>query len=321
MRAASILSSFEREALLRWGTVITAKACRGRFHHAGREAALPDGRRLLVAGDAADADRAAEQIGPRLAEVGSAIAHLRQQARPGRRTAAADPRSQAPRPISNSSVRDALVASVAWTLPPVSRQSRNESTVPKASRPCSAAARAPITLSSSQPILVAEKYGSSTQAGLVRDRRLMPGGAQRRAGVGGAPVLPDDGVMDRLAVDAIPDDRGFALVGDADAGDVLGADARPWPSPRARSRPRRPDFLRIVLDPSRRRIDLAQLLLRDGDRRKLVVEHDRPRRGGALIDGDEVGHLLRGREFGFGCRVTFERRRSLAEGEGLPSTT
>ena len=59
-------------------------------------------------------------------------------------------------------VRDALVASVACTAPPVSRHSKKLSTVPNASRPASAAARAPSTWSSSQAILVAEKYGSSS---------------------------------------------------------------------------------------------------------------------------------------------------------------
>ena len=42
-------------------------------------------------------------------------------------------------------------------LPPVSRQSRKQSLVPKASWPASAFARAPETLSSSQAILLAEK--------------------------------------------------------------------------------------------------------------------------------------------------------------------
>ena len=41
------------------------------------------------------------------------------------------------------------------------------------------------------------------------------------AEAGGAAVLPDDGVADRLAGLAVPDDGGFALVGDADGGDVL----------------------------------------------------------------------------------------------------
>ena len=39
---------------------------------------------------------------------------------------------------------------------------------------------------------------------------------------GGAAVLPDNCVVDRLAGGAIPDDCGFALVGDADGGDVPG---------------------------------------------------------------------------------------------------
>ena len=54
-------------------------------------------------------------------------------------------------------VREALVASVASTLPPVSRHSRKLSTVPQASSPASARARAPGTLSRIQAILVAEK--------------------------------------------------------------------------------------------------------------------------------------------------------------------
>jgi hypothetical protein len=54
-------------------------------------------------------------------------------------------------------VRLALVASVACTRPPVSRQSRKESTVPKASLPASAFSFAPGTFSSSQTILEAEK--------------------------------------------------------------------------------------------------------------------------------------------------------------------
>ena len=53
--------------------------------------------------------------------------------------------SKAPLWISYSSVREALVASVACTLPPVRRHSRKLSTVPKASSPASAGARAPST--------------------------------------------------------------------------------------------------------------------------------------------------------------------------------
>ncbi len=59
--------------------------------------------------------------------------------------------------MSKQSVREAFDGSVAWTAPPLSRQSSHESTVPKASWPRSAALRAPSTSSSSQRILVPEK--------------------------------------------------------------------------------------------------------------------------------------------------------------------
>ena len=61
----------------------------------------------------------------------------------------------------NTIVREALVASVAWTLPPVRRHNRNVSIVPKASSPRLAAAFAPATLSRIHAILEPEKYASN----------------------------------------------------------------------------------------------------------------------------------------------------------------
>ena len=57
----------------------------------------------------------------------------------------------------NSIVREALLTSVTCTRPPVSFQTSQESTVPNASRPCAAFARAPSTLSRIHAILVPEK--------------------------------------------------------------------------------------------------------------------------------------------------------------------
>ena len=57
----------------------------------------------------------------------------------------------------NSSVREALLASVACTRPPVRFQTSQLSIVPKASSPFSARARAPGTLSSSHSSLVPAK--------------------------------------------------------------------------------------------------------------------------------------------------------------------
>ncbi len=82
--------------------------------------------------------------------------------------------SQEPVCRSYSRVREALVASVTCNRPPLRRQASQESTVPKASSPFSARARAPGTESSSQAILVAEKYGSSNSPVLPRTRSRCP---------------------------------------------------------------------------------------------------------------------------------------------------
>ena len=57
-------------------------------------------------------------------------------------------------------VRDALVTSVTWALPPVRFQISQVSIVPKRSLPSSAFSRAPSTLSRIQAILEPEKYAS-----------------------------------------------------------------------------------------------------------------------------------------------------------------
>ncbi len=67
--------------------------------------------------------------------------------------------------------------------------------------------------------LGAGEIGIEEQAAAGGDLRLLALAAQRGAGVGGAPVLPDDGAVDRLAGLAVPDHHRLALVGDADAGD------------------------------------------------------------------------------------------------------
>jgi len=75
----------------------------------------------------------------------------------GTPSAAASSLSQASFSMSKQRVREALEGSVACTAPRVSRHRSQVSTVPKASSPRSARARAPGTWSSSQAILVPEK--------------------------------------------------------------------------------------------------------------------------------------------------------------------
>ena len=104
----------------------------------------------------------------------------------------------------------------------------------------------------------------------------------------GAGVLPDDGVVDGLAGGPVPHHGGFALVGDADGGDVVpcqvrlgqrGSDDLPGVVP---------DFGGVVLHPAGLREDLFVLHLARRNDVAAVVEDDGPGAGGALVDGDYV---------------------------------
>ncbi len=72
-------------------------------------------------------------------------------------------------------VRDALLGSVTCTRPPVRFHTSHESTVPNASLPAFALARAPGTLRSSHSSFVPEKYASTTSPVL----RLISGASPR----------------------------------------------------------------------------------------------------------------------------------------------
>jgi len=129
------------------------------------------------------------------------------------------------------------------------------------------------------------------KAGAGRNRRLVPGLPQARAHVGRATVLPYHGIVDRPSAGAVPHDRGLALIGDPDSGDVAGTGSG-FGKSFARGCDRRgPDLLGIVLDPAGRRIDLRQFLLRGGNRRQCCIEQDRAGRSGSLVDREKVvGH-------------------------------
>ncbi len=158
------------------------------------------------------------------------------------------------------------------------------------------------------------------EPGLVRDLRLMVLRGKLGAHVGRAAILPDDRVVDRLAGGTVPDQRGLALVGDADRRDVFRRDAG-FRHHFAHGLDRgRPDRLRIVLDQAGRRIDLRKFPLRDGDGEAGAIERDGARRGRALVDGDHVGrqaHPLFGGGLGF-ARIRHEALQRLARFRAEP---
>jgi hypothetical protein len=147
------------------------------------------------------------------------------------------------------------------------------STVPNASLPASARPRARHVVQQ-PPDLARREIGVDEQTGphlnrLARAIRFEPLAEVRRPA-----VLPDDGVVNRFAGLAIPDDGRFALIRDADGRDVLRAHLGPPQGFDGDADLRRPDFLRVVLDPPGRRKHLCEFLLGDRANRAVTIEDD-----------------------------------------------
>jgi hypothetical protein len=124
------------------------------------------------------------------------------------------------------------------------------------------------------------------------------------------PVLPHNGRMNRLARRALPHNHRLALVGNADRRHVA--------RPRAHLRQgfdraahlAGENLRRIVLYPSRLRIELLELLLRHRGNRAGLVKQNRPRTRRPLVQRQNVCHT---------CLVTFpatSQTREATRGQG-----
>jgi len=122
------------------------------------------------------------------------------------------------------------------------------------------------------------------QAGLGAKTVLTSGLCQLRDVIGDAGVLPDESVCEGLAGFAIPDDGGFALIGDADRGQVLGLEISFRHRFEYHFAGTLPDFFRVVFDPTGLGINLLVFLLGDRDGAARAVEDDESTAGCALID-------------------------------------
>ena len=137
------------------------------------------------------------------------------------------PGPNGPRGYRAASVRAALVASVACTLPPVRRHSRKLSTVPKASRPPRPRRARP------QRDRAAKLFSSprNKDRATARCVRAMAGSwpACRSAAQASAVRRSCQTMALWIGrpVAAVPNDRGLALIGDAERCNILGAARRP----------------------------------------------------------------------------------------------
>ena len=131
------------------------------------------------------------------------------------------------------------------------------------------------------------EVGIEEEAGAGLNECFLPGLAQGGDIVSGPAVLPDDGRGDGSAGFPIPDDDGFALVGDTEGGEVGGGAARFLDGLAGRGDDGLPDFHGVVLDASGLREVLAEFLLRAGQRAAAIVINDGTRAGGALVEGEK----------------------------------
>ncbi len=118
----------------------------------------------------------------------------------------------------------------------------------------------------------------------------MAGRLQSIAHLRRTPILPDNRVTHRPTGLAVPHDRGFALIGDADRGDVARVQAGTANRLDCHSKLRGPNLQSIVLDPTRLRKDLPEFFLRDRARGSFIVKNNRAGAGGAFVEGQEMWH-------------------------------
>ena len=138
------------------------------------------------------------------------------------------------------------------------------------------------------------EIGVQHQAGALPDVRLVALRAQRLDQRRGAAALPDDGRGDRLAAAAVPDEGGFALIGDAEGGDLGGGHAGLSQNLPRRAELRLPQRRRVLLHPARLRKVRGQRLLRLVHDVAAVVEQQGAGAAGSLVEGQYVSfrHVL-----------------------------
>ncbi len=238
----------------------TARAVGG-FQHPRLETRLPDGRGLLVARDAADRDGTAKEIRAGFAKIGGAILDLGQHGH-GDAQLVAD--GLGPMAFADVVEHGARGVGGVGDMNLAARQVPDDPCVDGAkgqfARLGPRANTVHVIENPSQ--FCAAEIGVEQQTRAVGHHLFKPFGLEPLADLGRAAVLPDDGVEHRLACGTIPDQRGFALVGDADGRDVGCAAASLFDGSAAGGGGCRPQVRRVMFDPATLRVMLGEFFLR-----------------------------------------------------------
>jgi hypothetical protein len=86
----------------------------------------------------------------------------------------------------------------------------------------------------------------------------------------------------------IPHNRSFALIGNANRSDIAHLNATLVQSVCHNHLHALPDFLWVVFDPARLRVNLPMLFLSDGNNSASRIENHTARAGGALVNSSNV---------------------------------
>jgi len=257
----------------------------GRLDHAGLETRLAEGRRLLIAGNPTDRYGHAEMLFRRQPEIALAVAHLRQHLARN-----PEPVEQPRVPCAGADVEQ-LGAGGVGRVGGMQRPARELAQQKAVDRTeAHLAARCPLAQARhvvEQPCkLRRREIGIDDEPGGLGHMRgpafLFERGAKRC----GAPVLPHDGVGERLAGCPLPHHRRLALIGAADGDNRARVHLAQHRAADLDHGP--PDFIRIVLDLSRSRIDLPKRQLRACAGASRLIEQNSARAGRPLVDGKDV---------------------------------
>ena len=262
----------------------------GVFSHAAAQACLAKGRRLLIACHAGNGYPGAKQSGRRVAIQFAAthdsgqdsswhVQHCQQIVIPG---AGMDVKQQSPAGIGG--ICNMQIA--AGKVPNQPAVDRAETQLPAFSAPA-----CPRHVVQEPGDLGAAEIGIQPQAGARREQGLMPRRAQFVAGAGRAPVLPDDGVVNRQTGHPVPDHRRLTLIGDANGRDVVAEQPRPGYRFAGHAQLSGPDLRSVVFHPAGLRKYLARFFLCHRHHGACLIEQDGAAAGRALIQGQNVaGH-------------------------------
>jgi hypothetical protein len=250
---------------------------------------MPDQRRLLVSGHAGNGQASARQPGRDTDEIGCRVEYLGQH-----RTRDAQAFEQFLVPALRVDVEQHRARGVA-RVGAVSRaptQAPQQETVDGAERELTG--RGPRAHTGHVVEYPRElgrgKIRICQQPGASRDQWLQSVMAQLLAGIGGAPVLPDDGRGHRLAAATIPHQRGFTLVRDADAERCMTPLFESVDHLAQADEGALPDVFGVVLDPAITRKMLGEFALRECDGIACQIERDTARTGGALVEREQYLH-------------------------------